>query len=129
MATSDEYGQAAALRTALRRFLRESDVVTRRHGLTTKRYELLLMVKTGGNSRATLTELAERLALAPSSTTELVARAETLGLVHRELDVTNRRSVLVRLTEEGERRLGAAVTALARERTRLTEIVSHLERA
>jgi DNA-binding MarR family transcriptional regulator len=130
MPTRDEYRRAAELRGALRRFLRRSDELTRRHGLTTQRYELLLMAKTpeSGSSRVTLSELARRLSLAPSSTTELVARAETLGLVRRELDPSNRRAVYVALTEEGERRLAAAVSELVAERVRLTEIVSHLDR-
>jgi DNA-binding MarR family transcriptional regulator len=126
--TGDEYKRAAELRGALRRFLRQSDEVTRLHGLTTQRYELLLMVKTpeNGSSRVTLTELARRLSLAPSSTTELVARTEALGYVRRELDPSNRRAVYVALTDEGERRLAAVVTKLARERHRLSEIVADL---
>ena len=130
MPTAEDYGRAAELRGALRRFLRQSDELTRAHGLTTQRYELLHVVKTpeGEGSRVTLTEIARRLALAPSSTTELVARAEALGLVRRELDRANRRAVYVALTEEGERRLAAAVADLVRERTALTEIVSRLAR-
>jgi DNA-binding MarR family transcriptional regulator len=129
MPTETDYARAAELRGALRRFLRRSDELTRSHGLTTQRYELLLMARTtDGRSRATLGELARRLSLARSSTTELVARTEALGLVRRELDPTNRRAVYVALTEEGERRLAAVVTELARERVRLTEIVADLGR-
>ena len=39
------YAEAARLRGALRRFLRQSEGVTRRHGLSPRHYELLLMVK------------------------------------------------------------------------------------
>lgn len=126
MPTADTYHRAAALRGALRRFVRQSDALTRRHGLTTQRYELLLAAKTGrgGEGRATLSELAERLALAPSSITELVARSEALSLVRRELHPSNRRAVFVALTREGERRLAAAVDELAGERARLAEIVA-----
>ena len=122
----DRYRAPADLRGALRRFLRASEVVTRRHGLTTQRYELLLMAMTGsdGSGRATLGELAERLALAPSSMTELVARSEALGLVRRELDPSQRRAVFVAITAEGERRLAAAVDELAGERELLAEIVA-----
>jgi DNA-binding MarR family transcriptional regulator len=128
--TEDEYRRTAELRGALRRFLRQSDKLTRRHGLTTQRYELLLVVKTpeSGTSRVTLTEVAKRLSLAPSSTTELVARTEALGLVRRELVPSNRRAVYVALTEDGERRLAAVVTELAPERSVLSEIVSRLDR-
>ena len=126
MRTADAYRGAAELRGALRRFARRSDALTRRHGLTTQRYELLLMAKTGGGGegRATLSELADRLALAPSSITELVARSEALGLVRRELDPGNRRAVFVAVTPEGEQRLSAAVEELADERARLVEIIT-----
>jgi len=102
--------------------------VTRRHGLTTQRYELLLAVKTGrdGGERATLGELAERLALAPSSITELVARSEALGLVRRELDPSRRRVVFVAVTPEGDRRLSGVVDELEGERAALAEIVAKL---
>jgi DNA-binding MarR family transcriptional regulator len=124
--TPDAYRRAAELRSALRRFARHSDAVARRHGLTTQRYELLLMAKTArnGEGRATLSELAQRLALAPSSITELVARSETLGLVRRELHASNRRAVFVALTPEGERRLSMAVDELAGERARLAEVMA-----
>jgi DNA-binding MarR family transcriptional regulator len=123
--SADDYSAAAELRGALRRFWRQSEAVMRRHGLTTQRYELLLTAKTSrdGTGRATLGELAERLALAPSSVTELVARSEALSLVRRELDPSRRRAVFVALTPEGERRLSAVVDELADERTALAEIV------
>lgn len=128
MPTEDAYRAAAELRGALRRFLRQSEAVTRRHGLTTQRYELLLAVKTGrdGGERATLGELAERLALAPSSITELVARSEALGLVRRELDPSRRRVVFVAVTPEGDRRLSGVVDELEGERAALAEIVAKL---
>ena len=126
MPTPDDYRHAAELRGALRRFLRRSEAVTRRHGLTTQRYELLLAAKTGsdGTGRATLGELAERLALAPSSITELVGRSEALGLVRRELDPARRRAVFVAVTPEGERRLSGVVDELEGERAALAEIVA-----
>ena len=126
MPTANAYRAAAELRGALRRFARQSDALARRHGLTTQRYELLLMTKTGraGEERATLSELAERLALAPSSITELVARSEALGLVQRELHPSNRRAVFVGLTPDGERRLAAVVDELAGERAKLAQIVA-----
>ena len=126
MPTPDAYRRAAELRSALRRFLHQSEALTRRHGLTTQRYELLLMAKTArnGEERATLTELAERLALAPSSITELVARCERLGLVRRELHPSNRRAVFVALTPEGERQLGMVVDELGGERVRLADVIA-----
>jgi DNA-binding MarR family transcriptional regulator len=126
-----EYRRAAELRSALRQFLRTSDRVTREHGLTTQRYELLLMIKTSrdGSERATLGELMERLHAPQSTVTELVHRAEDLGLLARELDPKNRRAVYLRVTPEGERRLAGAVAKLAGERKRLVSLLRELARS
>jgi DNA-binding MarR family transcriptional regulator len=124
---SDAYEGAAALREALRAFLRQSDQVTRRHGLTTQRYELLLMIRTSArDGRATVSQLARRLSLAQSSTSELVDRTEDLGLVRRDGDTADRRAVVVSLTAEGERRLSLAVEELKAERRRLVEALALL---
>ena len=126
--TNDEYRRAAELREALRHFLRGSDRLTRAHGLTTQRYELLLMIKAArdGSERATLAELTERLDAPQSTVTELVHRVEDLGLVQRELDRRNRRVIYLRLTPEGEARLTAAVAALAQERRQLISLLTML---
>ena len=125
---NDDYRRAAELRQALRHFLRESDRVTRGHGLTTQRYELLLMIKAArdGSERATLAELTQRLDAPQSTLTELVHRVEDLGLVQRELDPRNRRVIYLRLTPEGERRLSASVAGLAHERRQLISLLSRL---
>jgi DNA-binding MarR family transcriptional regulator len=119
---------AARLREALRRFLRESERLTRKHGLTTQRYELLLAVSTPRQAGrlASLAELTERLSLAPSTVTELVQRSEDQGLVRRELQPENRRAVYVAPTREGTRRLTTAAAALEDERHRLISVLKQL---
>jgi DNA-binding MarR family transcriptional regulator len=119
--SSDDYSRAARLREALALFLRASEQITRSHGLTLPRYQLLLMVKTArdGSERASLTELRGRLQLAQSSVVELVQRAEAIGLVRRELSTGGGRGVCVALTPEGERRLAGALSELTRARERL----------
>ncbi len=126
---NDEYRRAADLRAALRRFHKESERVTRAHGLTPQRYELLLMIKTAADGRegAALSELADRLRLAQSTTTELVHRAEDAGLVRRELSPTKRGAVEFRLTKEGGRRLAGAFRELRAERRRLTSLLAALD--
>jgi DNA-binding MarR family transcriptional regulator len=128
-ASAAEYRRAARLREALRHFHRQSEQITRAHGLTPQRYELLLMIKTAVNGQegAPLAELADRLKLAQSTTTELVHRAEDAGLVRRELDSAKRGAMQLRLTKEGERRLTAAFRDLRAERRRLTSLLSALE--
>lgn|SRR5258708_6559850 len=121
--------EVAEFRAALRRFLRQSERVSRRYGLTPQRYLLLLMIKGAPNrsEHSTVTELAERLQLAQSTVTELVMRAEEIGLVERESSPLDARVAHLRLTAEGERRLEQSFTHLATERAQLREaILAHL---
>jgi DNA-binding MarR family transcriptional regulator len=119
----------AAFRSALRSFLRESELAARTSGLTPQRYLLLLMIKGApdGGEQATVTELVERLGLAQSTVTELVRRAEEVGLVEREASPDDGRVVHLRLTAEGENRLAGAFTRLDVERRRLREAFEALE--
>jgi DNA-binding MarR family transcriptional regulator len=117
-----EYETVASLRSALRRFLQAGEAVTRSHGLTPQRYDLLAIVK-GGNDAPSVSEIAERLALARHSATELVERAEQAGLVRRVADEHDGRVTRVALTAEGEKRLDAALIDLREERRRLFELL------
>jgi DNA-binding MarR family transcriptional regulator len=121
-----EYRQAAELRAGLRGFLRLSEQIARRHRLTPQRYTLLLMIKGApdGSERSTVTELAERLQLAQSTVTELVRRAEAVGLIEREPSPKDGRVVYLSLTPEAERRLAGAVSDLGAERKRLAQLLA-----
>jgi len=119
----------AEFRAALRAFMRTSERNARAAGLTPQRYLLLLMIKgaPGGDEQSTVTELAERLQLAQSTVTELVSRAEEIGLVERERSLDDGRIGILRLTAEGERRLAASFTSNERERQALTKAFEHLQ--
>jgi DNA-binding MarR family transcriptional regulator len=119
----------AAFRAALRAFLRESELSARAGGLTPQRYLLLLMIKGApdGSERATVTDLAERLGLAQSTVTELVSRAEEVGLIRRSPSDDDGRVAYLGLTKEGERRLAATFTRLDVERARLRDAFAQLE--
>jgi DNA-binding MarR family transcriptional regulator len=119
------FREAAELRAALQSFLRRSEQLTRANGLTPERYQLLLFVKVADEEGdgATVGDLSRRLELAQSSVTQLVRRAENLGLLTRALSSTDARVHYLRLTDEGERRLAAAVAALSGERERLTSML------
>ena len=79
------------------------------------------------SQRSTVTELAQRLQLAQSTVTELVSRAEDVGLVSRERSSEDGRIAHLRLNEEGERRLAQSFTSNERERQALVEAFSHLD--
>ena len=80
-----------------------------------------------GSERATITELASRLRLAQTTVSDLVRRAEEVGLVERERSTHDRRLVLLRLTPEGERRLARSVRRHADERRRLRTMLRALD--
>jgi MarR family transcriptional regulator, lower aerobic nicotinate degradation pathway regulator len=88
--------------------------------------------------RPTMHELARLLGLDKSSVTGLVDRAERRGLVMRVPSTTDRRAVLVSLTDEGRSlvsqaaaRFGADVSSMlsplpARDREALSRLISRL---
>jgi DNA-binding MarR family transcriptional regulator len=119
----------AEFRAALRRFLRRTEKIARAADLTPQRYMLLLMIKgaPSGTGSTTVTELARQLQLAQSTVTELVSRAEEVGLVEREQSNSDARVANLRLTEEGERRLALSFTGLEDERRELREAFRHLD--
>src|SRR6476620_6865462 len=119
----------AEFRAALRGFLRTSERNARAAGLTPQRYLLLLMIKGApdGSEQSTVTDLAQRLQLAQSTVTELVSRAEEIGLVARERSSDDGRIAFLRLTDEGERRLAQVFTSNQRERQALGQAFEHLQ--
>jgi DNA-binding MarR family transcriptional regulator len=121
--TPDEYDEAAQLRAALRRFLRESETLTRRNGLSPRHYELLLMIKASAGNRSTVSELVELLQLTQSTVTELVQRAEDGGLLERRPSPDDGRIVHLTLTSEGAQRLAGALEDLGPERHRLLDLL------
>ena len=127
--TVEEAARVAHFRVALRRFDSETELVARRCGLTPRWYLLLLLIKGAPDlsERATVTDLAERLSLAQSSVTELVARAEQAGLVEREQSGADARVTFLRLTADAERRLADAFRNLASERRSLRDAIADLD--
>jgi DNA-binding MarR family transcriptional regulator len=121
--TADEAARVAEFRASLRRFLRITERNARAAGLTPQRYLLLLMIKGAADlsEQSTVTELADRLQLAQSTVTELVRRAEEIGLVERERSSVDGRIAHLRLTAEGERRLAQTFTSNAGERQTLLD--------
>lgn len=104
--TKKQYEALATFRYELRRYLRYSEEVTRKHEVTPLQYQLLLQIKGyPGREEATITELAERLQAKHHGVVALITRCESLGLVERRVDDEDRRRVFVRLTDKGEKRL------------------------
>jgi len=101
-----DFEALADFRYQLRRFLRFSEDVTRRAGVTPLQYQLMLQIKGfPGRDWATVAELAERLQAKHHGVVALISRCEAAGLVIRRVGRDDRRHVEVALTRVGQRRL------------------------
>ena len=67
--------------------------------VTMRQYQTLILLSVHGH--LTVSELCEKLALAPSTCTELVNRLLQLGLLQKHSEEVDRRQVGLLLTEEG----------------------------
>jgi DNA-binding MarR family transcriptional regulator len=123
----DELRRAAAFRTGLRRFLVRSDAVASTAGLTSQRYDLLLMIRSSGSGGIRITELCDLLQMRQTAVTELVRRAEDAGLIEREPSQDDGRVWFLHLTKEGERRLLQAFAGLRADRAALAAAFDELD--
>ena len=120
--------QAAEFWEAMRRFLRRNEQVVRAWDLTPQRYQLLVMIEGAADASrsSTVTELAARLHLAQNTVSELVDRAESAGLVTREVSTADGRVAHVRLTAEGARRVEGVMAELRPDRATLEAVLAAL---
>jgi len=109
--TPDEFRRVAAFRAEVRAFLRRGEDAARRNGLTPQRYLLLLMIigAPDGSQQSTVTDLCRQLKLGQSTVTELVGRAQDVGLLDRAGDASDGRVARIFLTDEGTRRITQVV--------------------
>ena len=93
----------ANFRYEIRKFLRFSENVTRKAGITPLQYLMLLNIKGyPGRDWATVGELAERLQAQHHGVVALVSRCEKQGFVERRRSSEDRRRIEVRLLPKGE---------------------------
>jgi DNA-binding MarR family transcriptional regulator len=108
----DDYERLSHFRHRLRHFLRASELLCKKHGLTPLQYQLLLHVMGfPGRSWATVGELAERLQAHHHGVVALVDRCEAIGLLERRPGRVDQRTVEIHLLAKGEKLL-ARVAAL-----------------
>jgi DNA-binding MarR family transcriptional regulator len=99
-----DFEALARFRYQLRRFLRFSEELTRRTGITPLQYQLMLQIKGfPGREWATVVELAERLQAKHHGVVALISRCELAGLVARKESRSDMRRVEVELTKKGQR--------------------------
>jgi DNA-binding MarR family transcriptional regulator len=89
-----DFETLSEFRYRLRRFLRFSEQVTRKNGITPLQYLLLMHIKGfPGREWATVGELAERLQAQHHGVVALISRCEKLGWVERRQGQADRREV------------------------------------
>jgi DNA-binding MarR family transcriptional regulator len=93
----------AEFRYYLRGFLNFSEGVAEEAGLHPQQYQLLQVVAAVPEDQLpTIAYVAARLYLRHNSTVELVNRTEQQGMLKREVDASDHRKVLLRLTPRGK---------------------------
>ena len=99
-----KYRALANFRYELRRFLNFSEQASRKAGIEPHQHQALLAIKGFPRRvKATIGALAERLQIRHHSTVELVNRLEANRLIRRSRNQTDRREVLLQLTDRGEK--------------------------
>ena len=102
-----QFRALAELRYQIRQFVSAGDAAARDAGLEPQQYQLPLAIRgLPETTPATVSMLAERLALKHNSAVELVNRLKARGMVRRERTGNDRRSVLVRLRPAGAKLVG-----------------------
>jgi DNA-binding MarR family transcriptional regulator len=101
-----DYERLLEFRTELRRFLHWSEEQAEALGITAAQHQLLLAVRGNDGARGpTVGDVADSLLLRHHSAVGLVDRAADAGLVRREHDPDDQRTVRLRLTPTGARKL------------------------
>jgi DNA-binding MarR family transcriptional regulator len=113
---------AAAVRPRL-------DEVHAKHGLTGESFDVLAALRRSGPPFIlTPTELYRQLMLSSGAVTNRVDHLEARGLVAREPDDVDRRSIRVRLTTKGKQLIDRALTAHARNESSILGVLTAAER-
>lgn len=130
--TDADYAALANLRYILRRFMDFSASAAHEEGLPSQQHQVLLAIKGHQEEEPmTIGLLAERLLIAPHSTSELVHRLVTAGYVNRRTDPLDKRRQTLELTAQAEgilRRLSAIhLTEIRDLAPRLIKLLSDLQ--
>jgi len=101
-----DYRALAELRYRIRHFIQEGDAAAQRSNLEPQQYLTLLAIRgLPQGAVATISTLAERMALKHHSAVELIDRLEKHGLVRRSRSKGDKREVRVSLRAQGSKLL------------------------
>ena len=116
-----DYERLLTFRTGLRRFMSWSGQQAEAAGMTPAQHQLLLAVRGHPDSRGpTVGAIAGYLLIRHHSAVELIDRAVAAGLVFRQTDSEDARTVRIALTPLGRERLEGLAASHLEELNRLT---------
>jgi len=119
----EAYRTLADFRYAIRQYLRFSEEAAKKEGLTPRQYQAILAIKAAEDQEPLgVGDLARVLFLHPHSAVGLIDRLETAGLVSRKSMASDRRRVLLELTQRGASVLEKLVITHRRELRRVSPI-------
>ena len=122
-----EYGALGQFRKAMRDFLAFSEASAREQGLTSQQHQALLAIRSHvGPEDMTVGELAECMLIKNHTAVELAGRLIERRLAVRRESETDRRRVLLELTEEGAMHLEAISRRNLHQLQETAEILSEL---
>lgn len=99
------------------------------HGLTVADFDVLATLRRAGEPHVLRpTDISRQLMLSPAGMTSRLDRLAAAGLVDRSPDADDRRSWLIRLTDEGRRIVDAAVTDHVANEERLLSPLTKAQR-
>jgi DNA-binding MarR family transcriptional regulator len=107
---------------------RLNESASRVFGLNAGEYHTLVTLRVAPDHRMSAGDLAERLDLSTGAMTNRIDGLEQRGLVTRERASEDRRSVIVRMTDEGANVITQAVEAAGKEETAFLSALSDAER-
>jgi DNA-binding MarR family transcriptional regulator len=122
-----DYEHLLAFRTRLRRFDLWSRAAAEDHGVTHAQHQLLLAIRGHrGPVGPTIGDVAEALLVKHHTVSELVDRAQAVGLIERVRDEDDNRRVRLVLTQKGHELLQQLTAKHLEELRRLAPLLGEL---
>lgn len=121
-----DYAVLADFRYSLRNFMSFSEEKALEYNLTPQQHQALLAIRATPEGVANIGYVADRLVLKPHSASGLIARLETLGLLHRKQSSVDKRQTVLILTDEAEHVLSKLSVTHREEIRRLKPLLLNL---
>jgi len=121
-----DYAVLADFRYSLRNFMSFSEEKALEYNLTPQQHQALLAIRAAPEGVANIGYVADRLVLKPHSASGLIARLETLGLLHRKQSSVDKRQTVLILTDEAEHVLSKLSVTHREEIRRLKPLLLNL---